>query len=88
METHHVASCGKWNEPREPAKLLVEGRTKVGAMRGVQGTVAKAVIRALEGNDAGLARGEQGSLECGFDGLKTGVAKNDFAGGRGAEVGG
>ena len=50
-------------------------------MRGVQGAVAQAVIRAFKCDDPAFAGGQQRGLERGFHRLETGVGENGFPGG-------
>ena len=70
---------GELHEMTELTKLGMERTAKEIAMGGVKRPVAESMIRAGKRDNAVLAGGEQGGLERGFNGFKTGIAENDFA---------
>src|SRR5208337_4512215 len=70
---------GKLHEVAEFAKLGMERAAEKFPMRGVERAVAKAVVSAGESDDSLFTGGEQSGFERGFDGFKTGIAKNDLA---------
>ena len=74
------AFVGNVTKAAELAELRTERAAEMFAVRGVERAVAEAVIRAVKRDDAAFAGGEQGGLERGFDGFKTGIAENGFAG--------
>ena len=81
FERLQIIFCGgKFCEVSELPELRAERRAKMFAVRGVERAIAEAVIAAFERDDAALAGGEHGRLQRGFDGLKTGIGKDDLAG--------
>ena len=73
------AATGNGTKCPNSPQLRAERPAKMIAMRGVERAVAEAVIRALERDDAGLARGQHRGLERRLDRLKAGVAEDGLA---------
>ena len=69
---------GELREVTKLAELFAERFMEHRAMRGVQRSVPKAVVGTFKGDHARFIGGEQGGLQCGLHGFKTGVAKNGF----------
>ena len=73
---------GFWErgEISEFAELRLKRSPEKIAMRDVERAVAESVIRAGKSDDAVPAGGKNRRFERGFDGFKTGIAENRFAG--------